>query len=82
MKTFPVAVAVAVVLTFICVQQSSAVPVREPGEPMSVDNPAADHEETDDAGEMPYNNREKRGVRCKFCCNCCTRGVCGLCCRF
>ncbi|XP_034384705.1 hepcidin-like [Cyclopterus lumpus] len=86
MKTFPVAVAVAVVLTFICVQQSSAVPaaeVREPGEPMSVDNPAADHEETSlDSWMMPYNNREKRGVRCKFCCNCCTRGVCGLCCRF
>uniref|UniRef100_A0A3B4FE99 Uncharacterized protein n=1 Tax=Pundamilia nyererei TaxID=303518 RepID=A0A3B4FE99_9CICH len=29
MKTFSVAVAVAVVLTFICVQQSSAVPVTE-----------------------------------------------------
>uniref|UniRef100_A0A668UTX9 Hepcidin n=1 Tax=Oreochromis aureus TaxID=47969 RepID=A0A668UTX9_OREAU len=43
MKTFSVAVAVAVVLTFICVQQSSAVPVTE--EPMSMDYPAAAREQ-------------------------------------
>uniref|UniRef100_A0A8C3G2S7 Hepcidin n=1 Tax=Cyclopterus lumpus TaxID=8103 RepID=A0A8C3G2S7_CYCLU len=79
MKTFPVAVAVAVVLTFICVQQSSAVPAAEVGDLTRV---SGCPDGRDDAGEMPYNNREKRGVRCKFCCNCCTRGVCGLCCRF
>ncbi|XP_056300352.1 hepcidin-like [Pseudoliparis swirei] len=83
MKMFSVAVAVAIVLTFICIQQSSAVPaaeVQEPGEPMSVSNPAADHEETAlDSWKMPYNNREKRGTKCKFCCS---SGVCGLCCKF
>ncbi|TNN29367.1 Hepcidin [Liparis tanakae] len=89
MKTFSVAVAVAIVLTFICIQQSSAVPaaemstctthqqVQEPGEPMSVYNPAADPEETaPDSWKMPYNNREKRGAKCKLCCNCCTIGAC------
>ena len=32
--------------------------------------------------QMPYNNRHKRGFKCRFCCGCCTPGVCGLCCRF
>ncbi|XP_054477718.1 hepcidin-like [Anoplopoma fimbria] len=86
MKTFSVAVAVAIVLTFICIQQSSAVPVtvvQELEEPMSIDNPVAEHEETSvDSWQMPYNNREKRGIKCKFCCGCCRPGVCGLCCRF
>nr|ACF49395.1 hepcidin isoform 2 [Oplegnathus fasciatus]ACF49397.1 hepcidin isoform 4 [Oplegnathus fasciatus]ACF49399.1 hepcidin isoform 2 [Oplegnathus fasciatus]ACF49401.1 hepcidin isoform 4 [Oplegnathus fasciatus] len=88
MKTFSVAVAVAVVLTFICLQESSAVSVTEQQvqeleEPMSNDNPAAAHEEmSEESWKMPYNNRQKRGFKCKFCCGCCRRGVCGLCCRF
>ncbi|XP_029306823.1 hepcidin-like [Cottoperca gobio] len=86
MKTFSVAVAVAVMLTFICIQESSAVPVtevQELEEPMSNDSPVTEHEETSvDSWKMPYNNRQKRGVKCKFCCGCCTPGVCGLCCRF
>ncbi|KAF1387552.1 hypothetical protein PFLUV_G00081050 [Perca fluviatilis] len=86
MKTFSVAVAVAVVLTFICIQQSSAVPateVQELEEPMGIENLAAEHEETSvDSWKMPYNNRHKRGFKCRFCCGCCTPGVCGLCCRF
>ncbi|XP_029307315.1 hepcidin-like [Cottoperca gobio] len=86
MKTFSVAVAVAVVLTLICIQESSAVPVtevQELEEPMSNDSPVTEHEETSvDSWKMPYNNRQKRGVKCKFCCGCCTPGVCGLCCRF
>ncbi|CAI5662924.1 unnamed protein product [Oreochromis niloticus] len=67
MKTFSVAVAVAVVLTFICVQQSSAVPVTEEQEleePMSMDYPAAAHEQilvdTEDLS-FKYNMH--------FCCN-------------
>lgn len=31
---------------------------------------------------MPYDSRHKRAIKCKFCCGCCTPGVCGLCCRF
>ncbi|XP_037311028.2 hepcidin-like isoform X1 [Pungitius pungitius] len=88
MKTLSVAVAVAIVLTFICIQHSSAVPtatqqVQEVEEPMSVEFPLAEQEETPvDSWKMPYNIREKRGIKCKFCCGCCTPGVCGLCCRF
>uniref|UniRef100_A0A669CG50 Hepcidin-like n=1 Tax=Oreochromis niloticus TaxID=8128 RepID=A0A669CG50_ORENI len=71
MKTFSVAVAVAVVLTFICVQQSSAVPVTEQEqeleEPMSMDYPAAAHEEASvDSWKMLYNSRHKRGIKCRF----------------
>ncbi|KAI3361409.1 hypothetical protein L3Q82_013576 [Scortum barcoo] len=49
MKPFCDAVALAVVLTFICLQESSAVPVaemQEPEEALSYDSPAAEHEET------------------------------------
>ncbi|KAK9513362.1 hypothetical protein VZT92_026899 [Zoarces viviparus] len=89
MKTFSVAVAVAVVLTFICIQQSSAVPiteVQELEEPMSIDDPVAEHEETSvDSWKMPYNNREKRGTqgkcRCSHCCSSCSSS-CKNCCRF
>ncbi|XP_063733959.1 hepcidin-like [Eleginops maclovinus] len=83
MKTF--CVAVAVVLTFICIQESAAVPgpeVEELDEPMSYDNAVTEHEErSEDLWKIPYNIREKRGIKCKFCCNCCSHSVCGLCCR-
>uniref|UniRef100_A0A669D6Y2 Uncharacterized protein n=1 Tax=Oreochromis niloticus TaxID=8128 RepID=A0A669D6Y2_ORENI len=76
MKTFSVAVAVAVVLTFICVQQSSAnvcFSEQELEEPMSMDYPAAAHEEASvDSWKMLYNSRHKRGIKCRFCCGCCT----------
>ncbi|KAJ4931089.1 hypothetical protein JOQ06_025388 [Pogonophryne albipinna] len=85
MKTFWVAVAVAVVLTCICMEESSAVPVtevQELEEPMSNESPVTEHEEaSEDSWKMPYYVREKRGIKCKFCCNCCRRGVCGLCCK-
>ncbi|XP_045898296.1 hepcidin-like [Micropterus dolomieu] len=86
MKTLSVAVAVAVVLAFICLPESSAVPVtevQELEEPMSNDNLAAAHEDMSvESWKMPYNNRQKRGIKCRFCCGCCTPGVCGVCCRF
>ncbi|XP_053287811.1 hepcidin-like [Pleuronectes platessa] len=84
MKTFSVAVTVAVVLVFICIQQSSATfpEVQELEEPVSNDNAAAEHQETSvDSWMMPYN-RQKRSFKCKFCCDCCRAGVCGLCCKF
>uniref|UniRef100_A0A3Q3II13 Uncharacterized protein n=1 Tax=Monopterus albus TaxID=43700 RepID=A0A3Q3II13_MONAL len=49
MKMFSVAVAVAVALTFIWIQESSAVPVtevQELEEPVGNDKPDAAHEET------------------------------------
>ncbi|KAF0045063.1 hypothetical protein F2P81_001592 [Scophthalmus maximus] len=30
---------------------------------------------------MP-SNRQKRGMKCKFCCNCCNMNGCGMCCDF
>ncbi|XP_059194826.1 hepcidin-like [Centropristis striata] len=72
MKTFSVAVAVAVVLAFICIQESSADPitgVQEPEEPISNDNPAAEHQELPGRLEKMLSNiREKRQIIC--CHNC------------
>ncbi|XP_067456304.1 uncharacterized protein [Thunnus thynnus] len=83
MKTFSVAVAVAIMLTFIFLQESSAVPVtgeQELEEAMSNDSPVAVHEETSvESWKMPYN-RQKRGLKCRVCCGCCIPGVCGVCC--
>nr|QBO59816.1 hepcidin1 [Chelon ramada]QBO59818.1 hepcidin1 [Chelon ramada] len=85
MKIFSVAVAVAVVLTFICIQESSAVPVAEELElevPMIPDTPDAHGETSVDSWEMLYKSRQKRDARCRFCCGCCEPGICGVCCRF
>ncbi|KAL3981001.1 hepcidin [Sarotherodon galilaeus] len=91
MKTFSVAVAVAVVLTFICVQQSSAVPVTEN---LQHNPQTPDLQQPQQKRHlmprfclwygicMLYNSRHKRGIKCRFCCGCCTPGICGVCCRF
>ncbi|XP_059194833.1 hepcidin-like [Centropristis striata] len=88
MKTFSVAVAVAVMLAFICVQESSAVPitgVQEPEELMSNDNPAAEQEEMTEEWKMPLNFRQKRsrGMKCTPYCYPTRDGVmCGVRCDF
>ncbi|XP_026149650.1 hepcidin-like [Mastacembelus armatus] len=85
MKIFSVAVAVALVFTFIWIEESSAVPVtevQELKELMINGNPDASHEEMSvDSWMMPYV-RKKRAIECEFCCNCCQRVFCGFCCRF
>nr|ACD80121.1 hepcidin precursor type II [Sebastes schlegelii]ACD80123.1 hepcidin precursor type II [Sebastes schlegelii] len=87
MKTFSVAVAVAVVLIFICFQESSAFPfagVKELDEPMSNDEPAAENEEMPvSSRKMPFNIRQKRqGMNCGLCCHINSKGVrsCIRCC--
>ncbi|XP_058503925.1 hepcidin-like [Solea solea] len=84
MKTFSVAVAVAiVVLTFICIQESAATftEIQELEKAVGNDNPAAEQQEIPvDSGMMPYTGQRRR--RCRFCCDCCPRGGCGICCRF
>ncbi|TDH11241.1 hypothetical protein EPR50_G00058730 [Perca flavescens] len=84
MKTF--GVAVAVVLTFVCIQQNSAVPateVQELEQPMTTENPVAEYEATSvDSWKMPYKIRHKRGIECRFCCMCCFPPACGVCCEF
>ncbi|XP_036929214.1 hepcidin-like [Acanthopagrus latus] len=88
MKTFSVAVAVAVVLTFICLQESSAGSFTEEQkleEPMNNEGPVAAYKEMpEDSWKMGYASRSKTGRRrCKFCCGCCPgMRVCGVCCRF
>ncbi|XP_059194824.1 hepcidin-like [Centropristis striata] len=71
MKTFSVAVALAVVLAFICIQESSADPItgvqepEEPEEPMSNDNPAAEHQELPGRLEKMLSDiRQKRQTNC------------------
>nr|BAH03286.1 hepcidin antimicrobial peptide 2 [Pagrus auriga]BAH03290.1 hepcidin antimicrobial peptide 2 [Pagrus auriga] len=91
MKTFSVAVAVAVVLTFICLQESSAdsvTEVQELEEPMSIGSPVAAYEEMpEESWKMPYasrssSDRRRRRWRCRTCCRCCPRMKgCGICCR-
>nr|AGN62121.1 hepcidin isoform 5 [Larimichthys crocea] len=85
MKTFSVAVAVAVMLAFICLQESSAVPVNEEQEleqQIYFDDPEMPVE----SWKMPYYMRENRQgspARCRLCCRCCPRmRGCGICCRF
>ncbi|XP_041845167.1 hepcidin-like [Melanotaenia boesemani] len=92
MKTFSVAVAVAVMLTFICVQKSSAdrsVGSDEwwsPIEPVAQESlVAAGQEMPMESWKIPYEVRQKRhaAAKCRFCCNCCPNmSGCGICCRF
>ncbi|XP_067458396.1 hepcidin-like [Thunnus thynnus] len=79
MKTFSIAVAVAVVLTFICIQENSAVPVVEvqgmevmisDDAPLAADSEAA-------LALLEVLRRQKRGL---YCGRCCDNGVCRKCC--
>ncbi|XP_013887070.1 hepcidin [Austrofundulus limnaeus] len=89
MKSFSVAVAVAIVLTFICLQECSAVPITEDQQLIdSVNPPDAPVGEYPvfpaDSWKMPYYFRQRNDPRrCRFCCNCCPgMSGCGVCCRF
>uniref|UniRef100_A0A8C5E3P4 Hepcidin n=1 Tax=Gouania willdenowi TaxID=441366 RepID=A0A8C5E3P4_GOUWI len=81
MKTLSVFVAVAIVLTVMCSQQSSAVPVlqgEELEETIFFANPGGAMDETVmDSMKTLSNNRQKRGLDCEFCCR---DGGCGICC--
>ncbi|XP_059194843.1 hepcidin-like [Centropristis striata] len=87
MKTFSVAVAAVAMLTFICIQESSAVPVTEVPEleeTMSNDSLVSYEDESVETWMMPFDIREKRQtgpIKCRFCCGCCFVGVCGMCCK-
>uniref|UniRef100_H3DDC3 Hepcidin n=1 Tax=Tetraodon nigroviridis TaxID=99883 RepID=H3DDC3_TETNG len=83
MKTFSVAVVVAVLLAFVYLQESSAFPPSKV--PVIDDAAAAAYEEiSDDSWKTPYTNRHKRSpAGCRFCCGCCPGMVgCGVCCNF
>uniref|UniRef100_A0A665T2D2 Hepcidin n=1 Tax=Echeneis naucrates TaxID=173247 RepID=A0A665T2D2_ECHNA len=86
MKAFTSAVAV-VVLTFINIQESAALPLtgvraQEPEEAVS-DEGAEEEETSVETWMMPYDIREKTyggPLRCQLCCGCCVPDVCGMCC--
>nr|AEK98542.1 hepcidin isoform 2 [Miichthys miiuy] len=89
MKAFSIAVAVTLVLAFICILESSAVPftgVQELEEAGSNDTPVATHQEMSmESWMMPNLVRQKRQSNislCRYCCNCCKNKGCGFCCRF
>ncbi|KAM7421325.1 hypothetical protein PAMA_015465 [Pampus argenteus] len=91
MKAFSIAVAVTLVLAFICVLESSAVPfaaVQEQEEAGSNDTPVAAHQDQEMSMEswmMPNHSRPKRQSHislCRYCCNCCKNKGCGFCCKF
>lgn len=89
MKAFSIAVAVTLVLAFICILESSAVPfsgVQELEEAGSDDTPVAAHQEMSmESWKMPNLARQKRQSHlslCQYCCNCCQNKGCGYCCRF
>ncbi|XP_053736426.1 hepcidin-like isoform X2 [Synchiropus splendidus] len=76
---FFVLVAVAIVLTFICLQQSSAVP-------LTVEDESGTQMKNE---RLQACDRERRsldhwesGISCRFCCGCCGRVGCGICCKF
>ncbi|XP_061675981.1 hepcidin-1 [Syngnathoides biaculeatus] len=89
MKALSIAVAVTLVLAFICILESSAVPFNEVKEAKGGDTPVAGRLDVDvDVGEpwTPYHARHKRQSNlslCRWCCGCCRayKG-CGYCCRF
>ncbi|TWW80107.1 hepcidin-1 [Takifugu rubripes] len=90
MKASSIAVAVTLVLAFICILGSSASPftrVQELEEAESKDTPVVAHQEMSmDSWMMPNHSRQKRQSHlslCTLCCNCCKGNKgCGFCCRF
>uniref|UniRef100_A0A3B3TYV8 Hepcidin-like n=1 Tax=Poecilia latipinna TaxID=48699 RepID=A0A3B3TYV8_9TELE len=90
MKTFAVAVTVSLLLTFLCVQENSAVPVDEVrglAVPTDDGSLAADQDTPEESWNMPYDSvhmrRRRRRRRCRFCCDCCpNESGCGTCCKF
>uniref|UniRef100_A0A3B3TZW1 Hepcidin-like n=1 Tax=Poecilia latipinna TaxID=48699 RepID=A0A3B3TZW1_9TELE len=88
MKAFTLAVAVAIVVTIIGVQESSADLVIEGPELMDEltnGRPVpAGQDIPEDSWKTPYESAMMRGRRrCRFCCGCCPDMVgCGTCCKF
>ncbi|XP_072317121.1 hepcidin-1 [Eucyclogobius newberryi] len=90
MKAFSIAVAVTLVLAFVCFVESSALPFAgepEPEEAGSNDTPVAAHQDMSaQSWMMPGPVREKRQSHlslCRWCCNCCRGNKgCGFCCKF
>ncbi|XP_061771135.1 hepcidin-1 [Nerophis ophidion] len=87
MKAFSIAVAVTLVLAFVCILENSAVPfhgVQEVQEEAGGNTPAAGG--PGEPWTALYHGRQRRQSNlslCRWCCNCCRayKG-CGFCCKF
>uniref|UniRef100_A0A3P9PJR3 Hepcidin n=1 Tax=Poecilia reticulata TaxID=8081 RepID=A0A3P9PJR3_POERE len=85
MKTFPLAaVAVTLVVAFICVQESDAAPaadVRASSENVGM---LIKHFPRVFYTQIPFESARLRGhPHCRYCCACCPNKVgCGICCTF
>ncbi|XP_061802371.2 hepcidin-1 [Nerophis lumbriciformis] len=91
MKAFSIAVAVTLVLAFVCILENSAVPFSGVQETQVQEaEEAGDNTPVADVPGEPwtalYHGRQRRQSNlslCRWCCNCCRayKG-CGFCCRF
>uniref|UniRef100_A0A8C5E3J2 Hepcidin n=1 Tax=Gouania willdenowi TaxID=441366 RepID=A0A8C5E3J2_GOUWI len=81
MKTLSVFVAVAIVLTVMCSQQSSAVPVLQVTSPaeFSYRHVRICCINVDNLPSGLQGEEQKRAAKCQFCCK---NGHCGFCCDF
>ncbi|KAL4004089.1 ATP-binding cassette, subfamily B (MDR/TAP), member 8 [Sarotherodon galilaeus] len=66
----------------ICFLSLQIRDLQELQEAVSNDSPAAEHQEVSADSWLMLYHRQKRGIKCRFCCGCCNSGVCGSCCRF
>ncbi|XP_020556480.1 hepcidin isoform X2 [Oryzias latipes] len=88
MKSFIVAVSLAGVLTCVCFQESSAVPVTEvhklEGTLTDDSPPAADQKIPVTSWKTLYDIRKKRdsSAGCRICCSCFGFSHCEVCCPF
>uniref|UniRef100_A0A3P9PJW0 Hepcidin n=1 Tax=Poecilia reticulata TaxID=8081 RepID=A0A3P9PJW0_POERE len=88
MKTFAVAVTVSLLLTFLCVQENSAVPADElRGLEVPTDDGSrtADQETPEESWncDSAHMRHRRRRRPCRFCCDCCpNESGCGTCCKF
>ncbi|XP_061633747.1 hepcidin-like [Phyllopteryx taeniolatus] len=87
MKTFKIAVAVILLLTYILIQESCASPFTEEEVEVRDDEVLEHFEMQSEQSKMGDHVRDKRSRNekdCRVCCNCCHRGKtwCGLCCEW
>ncbi|XP_030639080.1 hepcidin-like [Chanos chanos] len=75
MKYISVCLAATVIIAYLCILETSALPLAEVDEP-SNNEVLPEMELTETSQEQPSSRR------CRFCCKCCPsmRG-CGICCR-
>ncbi|XP_030639079.1 hepcidin-like [Chanos chanos] len=82
MKYISVCLAATVIIAYLCILETSALPLAEVDEP-SNNEVLPEMELTETSQEQPSYFRVNQSRRCRICCSCCPgmRG-CGMCCRW